>query len=375
MIRFPTQGDVPSMLRLLAFWSCLFLLPLGMTLATAQEASQAAESQAAAENESKALDDPSASAPSEQSAPEQSAPEQATGPQVRFHRDVLPIFQKRCQSCHGAEDAKADFRIDDRDAVLGYIEPGDAEASSLWTDYLTADPDAEESQLMPPVSEEPLTMAELATIRWWIEQGAEWPESLGVPEEEGPKVRGVSGSWPERLWRFYGYFHPALVHFPIALLVVGAVAVPASLLLGRSADRFAAVCLWLGTLGAIAAAAAGWSFAELKGYQLPFTPLDQFKDTTFFWHRWLGVSIAFLGTVLSYFALVGLREGARISRIIWRVGLLGLAALVGVVGHQGGELVYGEKMFDEAFELLIPVPEPPQGGPADPIGSGRVRPQ
>ncbi|MFN5950718.1 MAG: c-type cytochrome domain-containing protein, partial [Pirellulaceae bacterium] len=192
MIRFPTQGDVPSMLRLLAFWSCLFLLPLGMTPATAQEASQAAESQAAAENESKALDDPSASAPSEQSTPEQStpeqaAPEQATGPQVRFHRDVLPIFQKRCQSCHGAEDAKADFRIDDRDAVLGYIEPGDAEASSLWTDYLTADPDAEESQLMPPVSEEPLTMAELATIRWWIEQGAEWPESLGVPEEEGPK--------------------------------------------------------------------------------------------------------------------------------------------------------------------------------------------
>jgi uncharacterized membrane protein len=228
---------------------------------------------------------------------------------------------------------------------------------------------------MPPISEEPLTMAELATIRWWIEQGAQWPESLGVPEDEGPKVRGVSGSWPERLWRFYGYFHPALVHFPIALLVVGAVAVPASLVFGRSADRFAAVCLWLGTLGAIAAAAAGWSFAELKGYQLPFTPLDQFKDSTFFWHRWLGVSIAFLSTVLSYFALAGLREGARMSRVIWRVGLLGLAALVGVVGHQGGELVYGEKMFDEAFELLIPVPEPPEGGPAEPIGSGRVRPQ
>lgn len=371
MNRFPTLGDVPSKLRLLAFGCCLVLFPMGMPIAMAQEASQAAASQAAPGDEAKASGDQSSASSTSESA----ATEQAAGPQVVFRRDVMPIFQKRCQSCHGAEDAKADFRIDDRETVLGYIEPGDLGASSLWSDYLTADPDAQESQVMPPISEEPLTMAELATIRWWIEQGAQWPESLGVPEDEGPKVRGVSGSWPERLWRFYGYFHPALVHFPIALLVVGAVAVPASLVFGRSADRFAAVCLWLGTLGAIAAAAAGWSFAELKGYQLPFTPLDQFKDSTFFWHRWLGVSIAFLGAVLSYFALAGLREGARTSRIIWRVGLLGLAALVGVVGHQGGELVYGEKMFDEAFELLIPVPEPPKGGPAEPIGSGRVRPQ
>jgi len=371
MNRFPTLGDVPSKLRLLAFGCCLVLFPMGMPMAMAQEAARAAASQAAQGGEAKTSDDLS----SPNSDAGSATTEQAAGPQVVFRRDVMPIFQKRCQSCHGAEDAKADFRIDDRETVLSYIKPGDLGGSSLWTDYLTADPDAEESQVMPPVSEEPLTMAELATIRWWIEQGAQWPDSLGVPEDEGPKVRGVSGSWPERLWRFYGYFHPALVHFPIALLVVGAVAVPASLVFGRSADRFAAVCLWLGTLGAIAAAAAGWSFAELKGYQLPFTPLDQFKDSTFFWHRWLGVSIAFLGAVFSYFALAGLREGARTSRIIWRLGLLGLAALVGVVGHQGGEMVYGEKMFDEAFELLIPVPEPPKGEPADPVGSGRVRPQ
>ena len=116
MNRVPTPCDFPSQIRLFAFWSCMFLLPLGMPLAMAQE-----ESQAAPAIEGKALDEPPASSSSEPT-----SETETTGPLVQFRRDVMPIFQKRCQSCHGAEDAKADFRIDDRDTVLGYIEPGDA---------------------------------------------------------------------------------------------------------------------------------------------------------------------------------------------------------------------------------------------------------
>jgi hypothetical protein len=34
---------------------------------------------------------------------------------------------------------------------------------------------------------------------------------------------------------------------------------------------------------------------------------------------------------------------------VWKVGAMILAVLVSIVGHQGGELVYGE-IFDKAIE-------------------------
>ncbi len=61
---------------------------------------------------------------------------------IDFQRDIAPLLVARCLECHGPETAKNDFRVDDRDALMGFIEAGDEQASSLWTDYLiTTDAD------------------------------------------------------------------------------------------------------------------------------------------------------------------------------------------------------------------------------------------
>ena len=97
------------------------------------------------------------------------------------------------------------------------MEPGDLENSSLWADYLISE---DEEMLMPPAAHEnPLTGSELAALKLWIEEGAAWsdPEVVVavVPAEPIAKK-----SKPMRIAAFAGLFHPAVVHFPVALLLV-----------------------------------------------------------------------------------------------------------------------------------------------------------
>ena len=66
-------------------------------------------------------------------------PLNANGQLIDVQRDIVPILKDKCLSCHGPDDAKNDFRVDDHDAMMDYIEEGDAQSSSLYTDYLTTD--------------------------------------------------------------------------------------------------------------------------------------------------------------------------------------------------------------------------------------------
>ena len=79
----------------------------------------------------------------ETEAQEETAPSLSVeGSLVDFQRDVWPILESKCLSCHGPDDAKNDFRVDDSETMLSYIEAGDIENTFLWTDYLvTDDPD------------------------------------------------------------------------------------------------------------------------------------------------------------------------------------------------------------------------------------------
>ncbi len=77
---------------------------------------------------------------------------------------------------------------------------------------------------MPPSG--PLPGAILAVLRTWIEEGAEWPPSVKLvseePESASPAKQSKSNSVFARLCGAIGYFHPAVVHFPIALLLFAA---------------------------------------------------------------------------------------------------------------------------------------------------------
>lgn len=273
---------------------------------------------------------------------------------VEFERDIVPLLQRRCAECHQGDKAKNGFMISDRDTVLGFIEPGSAATSSLWTDYLIAAPKSgtESSLLMPP--DGALPRQELAILKMWMDEGAVWPEGAKWAEDPAavPDTAVTSGS--PKWFRALGYFHPAVVHFPIALLSVAAMGVLMSYILGDAYAQFAYRCLVLGFVFAILTAVMGWAFAEARGYgdwSRMITVDATEEQSNIFFHRWLGSAIAVVGLVA---VVAGWRakkgDGTRPGHF-WRLCTLCLALLTGVVGHQGGELVYGD-LFGKAWEQL-----------------------
>ncbi len=153
------------------------------------------------------------------------------------------------------------------------------------------------------------------------------------PEAEAPGVTPAHPYPPEGVPRplaWLGKFHPLAVHFPIAMLIAAALS---ELLLMRTrhelffhATRFA---IWVGSLGALAAATLGWFFA---GFRIAD---EEWLMTT---HRWFGTSA-------SAFALVVLllceRAHRRSERKAFRLALFPLAAVVAMTGFFGGALLYG----------------------------------
>jgi len=104
--------------------------------------------------------------PGEESSPDTPAiPENV---QVSFSDDVLPIFEARCQRCHGPGRSEVDLRLDSYEAVLAgssngpVVVPGSAETS-----YLV---DLIESGNMPLGSAN-LPDAQIRAIIDWINAG------------------------------------------------------------------------------------------------------------------------------------------------------------------------------------------------------------
>jgi len=133
---------------------------------------------------------------------------------IDFGKDIKPILEESCVSCHREEHDKGDLRLDERKYAFegGEVDPSvvpfDLEKSTL---YLTSILPADHDDLMPPEKKGgPLPQEQLDKLRDWIVQGAAWPEGLklkqvrrdiGKPETGGsiigaPKVvvdiRGIA---------------------------------------------------------------------------------------------------------------------------------------------------------------------------------------
>jgi uncharacterized membrane protein len=288
-------------------------------------------------------------------AQETSASEDKKTAWVDFNKDIAPIFREHCLQCHQGPQPKGGLDINDRQALLGYIAPGSLADSSLWNDYLTAKPISEdaESLVMPP--DGPLPRAKLALLKLWIEEGADWPQADRIDQSDDrveKAVLGANASLPRRLYLAIGYFHPAVVHFPIALLSIAGLSIALSWVFGQGCVRFAYGCLVLGAFGSLAAALMGWSFAEIRGLsgwtEMITSTADERQSNEFF-HRWLGTLTALASLVVAWMAYrSGKPDGTRPGKG-WKAATLVLALLVALVGHQGGEMVYGD-IFAQAIE-------------------------
>jgi mono/diheme cytochrome c family protein/YHS domain-containing protein len=130
----------------------------------------------------------------------------AQEPAVSFVRDVAPILQEHCISCHGPDKQKGGLRLDRKahalpeDGSEGTIVQGDAEGSELVRRLLLPDDDEE---LMPQQGGR-LGEEQVKLLRAWIDAGAEWPEEgdrhFAAAEERAriPKIDfGIAAPAPE----------------------------------------------------------------------------------------------------------------------------------------------------------------------------------
>ena len=98
---------------------------------------------------------------------------QAAG-NASFARDIAPILQKKCVTCHGPEKQKGNFRLDSFEALLKpgaskqpAVVPGKPEASHLLQLLTTKDADDR-----MPQKDDPLPAAQIALVERWIREGA-----------------------------------------------------------------------------------------------------------------------------------------------------------------------------------------------------------
>jgi Planctomycete cytochrome C len=117
---------------------------------------------------------------------------------INFDSDIRPIFETSCVRCHGPTKPRSSFRLDNREAAFNGgdentndIVPGDSSKSLLLNYVARQMPDME----MPPNGKgDPLTPQQIALLRAWIDQGADWSTTNQLPQLEfsfSPALRWI----------------------------------------------------------------------------------------------------------------------------------------------------------------------------------------
>ncbi len=103
---------------------------------------------------------------------------------VDFASQVHPILASRCALCHSGAKPAAGLSLTSRTLALSggasgpVIFPGKSEESLLIQKV-----SGKKGTTMPPDGE-PLTPAQIATLRMWIDEGAVWPETATGPASD-----------------------------------------------------------------------------------------------------------------------------------------------------------------------------------------------
>ncbi len=118
---------------------------------------------------------------------------------VDFKRDIQPLLAGRCAECHGEQKSKGGVRFDRKETVFKggdsgkpIVIPGQS-SDSLLLQKVTSK-DAEEQ--MPPKGDR-LTEAQVALLRQWIDQGAQWPDDGAAGKTHWAYVNPVRPELPK----------------------------------------------------------------------------------------------------------------------------------------------------------------------------------
>jgi ankyrin repeat protein len=118
-----------------------------------------------------------------------------TDSKVDFGRDVLPVIRQNCMTCHGPNVQMNNFRLDRRSTAMrggtrSVIVPGSSASSRLYLRLIGK----EFGNQMPPTGA--LKPDQVAVIKAWIDQGAEWPDALAndvdLPPADAKALRMIT---------------------------------------------------------------------------------------------------------------------------------------------------------------------------------------
>lgn len=132
---------------------------------------------------------------------------------VDFVKDIQPILEYNCISCHGPTKDKGDLRLDTAEwAKKGgeggeCIVPGKPLKSTLYTLTIL---DEEHDDVMPPAKAmkkgQVVTYTEKALLRRWIEDGAAWPADAALkPKQRPSKGPARTMVLPTELYKQLGF--------------------------------------------------------------------------------------------------------------------------------------------------------------------------
>ena len=146
-------------------------------------------------------------------------------------------------------------------------------------------------------------------------------------------VETVSPSLLDAWLNVLGAFHPLVVHFPIALAIVAALAMLWNWIWQHDGfGDFAFHCTWIAALASVFVSASGWFFAESNAS----------ASNELFLHRWFGIgssagliALAFMTSLVRSDSWPGLLKISRFASLL-------VAAGIGITAHFGGEMVWGE---------------------------------
>jgi hypothetical protein len=122
---------------------------------------------------------------------------------VEFSRDIRPIFNQNCVSCHGGVRQRNDVSFIYRDEALGVgksghrtIVPGDPNASALMTRLVANDPEDRMPYHAPALSKQQVEL-----IRKWIKQGAQWEDYWAFVPPKSQSLPDVQhANWARQPW-------------------------------------------------------------------------------------------------------------------------------------------------------------------------------
>ncbi len=159
--------------------------------------------------------------------------------------------------------------------------------------------------------------------------------------------------------------HPALVHFPIALIILATLCALIGLLPGKFFPRMTAFVLVLAAVAAQYTLQAGEDAANqfLAAYPSAEALLDEHAQ----WAHWTyrgSFAVALLAVVSMF--MLNVKKVSWLLRLLTFVGTLFLSFSVYQTGMHGGWMVYGKALklsevpSDATDGMIVPVNEPSQ---------------